>query len=143
MTQDFTAMFTKFSIIGLMIFGILAFIITLESDNSVENTIEGEDSISNIYDDLGNKLGSFRDNASTQKQLFDKDNPTEGFGSILLFSIVEGGKRFGGMIIGVLNTIITLPTVILGLDPIIISVIVTIFIVGLITAVWGLIKLGG
>ena len=103
-----------------------------------------ENSLMNdTYGKLRTDLGGLRDKSQAQKTLFESENPTSGFGTILLFSIVSTGKVFNGMIIGTFNTLIKLPIVFLGLDPIIVSIISTMLILTIIIGLWVVYKLGG
>lgn len=140
---QFEKLFMSFMIVGLLIIGSLAFIITIQSDNSVSDKFIDNELINETYSGLSEDLVGLRDQSQAQKTLFESENPTSGFGTILLFSIVSSGKVFNGMIIGIFNTIIKLPVAFLGLDPIIISVLSTLLILGIILGAWAIYKLGG
>ena len=139
----FYELFINFMLVGLVVLSLFAFSSFFQSDNNVENQFIENPLINNTYGQLQTDLGGLRDQSQTQKALFESENPTGGFGTILLFSIVSTGKVFNGMIIGVFNTLIKLPVVFLGLDPIIISVISTMLILTIIIGLWIVYKLGG
>ena len=140
---NFLDMFKNFMFIGLMVFCILAFIVTTQLDNSVSDPIINDPLINSTYSNLGTNLGEFRNQSQAQKNLFESENPTIGLGSILLFSILSAGKVFGGMIIGTFNVLVKLPLVVLGLDPILLSLFGTLLIVTIILSLWAVYKLGG
>ena len=139
----FVELFMNWMLIGIVIVSILAFGVFFQEDNNVEDKFIDNSLMNETYNSLRTDLGGLRDTGQAQKTIFESENPTSGIGSILLFSIVSSGKVFNGMIIGVFNTIIKLPTVILGIDPIIISVIGTMLILVIIMGLWIVYKLGG
>ena len=139
----FTDIFFSFMLVGLVVLSMFAFTSFFQEDNNVENPFIENTLMNDTYGSLQTDLGDLRDQSQTQKTLFESENPTSGFGTILLFSIVSTGKVFNGMIIGVFNTLIKLPVVILGLDPIIVSVLSTMLILSIIIGLWVVYKLGG
>lgn len=140
---NFTPMFLNFMFAGLLVFSVLAFGSLYQDENAVQDPFIEDDALSDTYSGLSSSLGGFRDQAQEQKQLFETENPTTGTGSILLFSIVSAGKIFGSMVITLFNTLIALPVTILGIDPIVVSVLVSIIILTLIVGLWRIYKLGG
>lgn len=139
----FESLFINFMIIGLIILGVLIFSITLQEDNNLSDKFIENKIINNTYSGLRTDLTGLSDQSQTQKSLFESENPTAGFGTILLFSIVSAGKVFNGMIIALFNTLIKLPVVFLGLDDAIVSVLSTILILTIIIGLWAIYKLGG
>lgn len=139
----FFDMFMNFMLVGLVMLSLFAFGSFFQEDNEVDNQFIEDSLMNETYGRLRVDLGGLRDKSQTQKTLFESENPTSGFGTILLFSIVSTGKVFNGMIVGVFNTLIKLPVVFLGLDPIIISVISTMLILSIIIGLWIVYKLGG
>ncbi len=140
---QFEKTFMNFMIIGLLIVGLLAFIIILQNDNSISDKFIDNEIINETYAGLSEDLEGLRGQSQAQKTLFESENPTAGFGTILLFSIVSAGKVFNGMIISLFNTLIKLPVVFLGLDPVIVSVLSAMLILGIILGLWAVYKLGG
>ncbi len=139
----FHDLFINFMLVGLVVLSLFAFGSFFQGDNSIENGFMENSLMNDTYGKLRTDLGGLRDQSQAQKTLFESENPTSGFGTILLFSIVSTGKVFNGMIIGVFNTLIKLPVVFLGLDPIIISVLSTMLILTIIIGLWIIYKLGG
>ena len=139
----FYDLFVSFMMIGLVVLSLFAFSTSFQEENEVENKIMDNTLMNNTYYQLRVDLGGLRDQSQAQKTLFESENPTSGFGTILLFSIVSTGKVFNGMIIGLFNTLIKLPVAILGLDPIIVSVLSTLLILTIIIGLWIVYKLGG
>lgn len=139
----FYDLFMNWMLIGLVVVSMLSFGVLFQEDNDVENKFIENSLMNQTYSSLRTDLGELRDQSQAQKTLFESENPTSGFGTILLFSIVSTGKVFNSMIIGTFNTLIKLPMVILGVDPIVSSVIGTMLILTIIIGLWIVYKLGG
>lgn len=139
----FYELFVSFLILALLIVSLMAFSILMQEDNDVSEQFIENPVINDTYSNLRSDLISFKDESQTQKALFESENPTAGFGTILLFSIVSAGKVFNGMIIALFNSLIKLPVVILGLDPVVVSVLSAILILSIIIGLWIIYKLGG
>lgn len=140
---SFTDLFNNFMLIGLVVLSMFAFGVFFQQENNVDTPFIENTLMNNTYHSLYTDLNSLRDESQAQKTLFESENPTSGFGTILLFSIVSSGKVFNGMIVGVFNTLIKLPVVILGIDPVIVSVLSTLLILTIIIGLWVVYKLGG
>jgi len=139
----FQDLFTNFMLIALVVFGLFAFSSFFQEENKVENKFMENSLMSSTYASLNSSLSGLSEQSQAQKTLFESENPTSGFGTILLFSIVSTGKIFNGMVIGLFNTLIRLPVTVLGVDPIVISVLSTILILTIIIGLWIVYKLGG
>ena len=111
---SFQELFTNFMLIGLVVLSMFAFGVFFQQENSVDTPFIENTLMNNTYHSLYTNLNSLRDESQAQKTLFESENPTGGFGTILLFSIVSSGKVFNGMVVGIFNTLIKLPVVILG-----------------------------
>jgi len=140
---SFQELFTNFMLIGLVVLSMFAFGVFFQQENSVDTPFIENTLMNNTYHSLYTNLNSLRDESQAQKTLFESENPTGGFGTILLFSIVSSGKVFNGMVVGTFNTLIKLPVVILGIDPVIVSVLSTLLILTIIIGLWIVYKLGG
>ena len=139
----FIKLFFSFMFIGIIVLSLFSFIVNFQEENNVEDKFVDDLLINRTYENLKLDLGGLSDESQAQKTLFESENPTSGFGTILLFSIVSAGKIFNGMVIGLFNTLIALPVIFLGLDPIILSVISTMLIITILFGLWVVYKLGG
>ena len=139
----FYEVFINFMFIGLVILSLFAFSMFFQSENNADEPFMENTLMNETYNTLYGDLNSLRDQGQAQKTLFESENPTGGFGTILLFSIVSSGKVFNGMVIGIFNTIIKLPVVILGIDPVLVSVVSVMLILTIIIGLWIMYKLGG
>ena len=140
---SFQELFSNFMLIGLVVLSMFAFGVFFQQENNVDTPFIENTLMNKTYHSLYTNLNSLRDESQAQKTLFESENPTGGFGTILLFSIVSSGKVFNGMVVGIFNTLIKLPVVILGIDPVIVSVLSTLLILTIIIGLWIVYKLGG
>ncbi len=139
----FLDLFTKFVIMGLVVISMFTFTAFFQSENNIDNKFIDNSLMNETFNSLRTKITGFRDISQDQKNLFESENPTRGFGTILLFSIVSAGKVFNGMLVGIFNILIKLPVVVLGLDPVVVSALSTILILTIIIGLWIVYKLGG
>ena len=138
----FLDLFTNFMMVGMVILSMFAFVIFFQEDNNIDNSLDENALMNDTFNSLRSNLGGLRESSQAQKTLFESENPTSGFGTILLFSIVSAGKVFNGMIIGIFNILIKLPVIVLGLDPAIVSALSAILILTIIIGLWIVYKLG-
>ena len=140
---SFPELFKNMMFVGLFVLSMFGFIFIFQAENSVTEQISDDKLINDTFNTLEEDLKGLRDESQSQRELFETENPTLGFGSFLLFSIISSGKVFGSMIVGTFNTLILLPVVVFGLDPAILGVIGTLFVVSIIFGLWFVYKLGG
>lgn len=139
----FISLFITFALIGLVVFGSLSFGIQLQEDNNSTERLTDNTLINKTVGNLRTDMEGFRDKSELQKTLFEEENPTIGFGSLLLFSVISSGKVFTGMTVGLYNIFIGLPTALFGLDPVVSAVFSTLLLVIIILGLWTVYKLGG
>ena len=139
----FTTLFFNFMLIGLAIFSIFSFISNFQDNNGVTEKLMDNALMNESFGELQTDLRTLRDQSQAQKTLFESENPTSGFGTILLFSIVSSGKVFNGFIVSIFNSVIKLPQVVFSLDPVITSIISSILLLSIIIGLWIVYKLGG
>jgi len=139
----FLELFMKYMFVGLVVLSLFSFIVLFQSENTVSDQFADNELINSTFNDLKTNLAGLESQTQTQKDLFEKEDPKTGFGSLILKSIVSSGKTFNSMIVGVLNIILTLPVVFLGLDKIVVSVLMSVLGVIIIFGLWAVYKLGG
>lgn len=140
---NFPKLVMNFLWIGLIVFGLFAFIIIVQEDNTTTDKFTNNNLINNTYSNLRTDLLDFQEQSQAQKLLFEREQPTLGFGTLLFYSIISSGKVFNNMVGTVFNSIIKLPVVVLGIDPVIVSVISTMLILTIIIGLWIVYKIGG
>lgn len=143
MAMNFQETFGNFVFIGLMVIAIFGSIITIQSDNNATQPLIEHSLFNSSYVNLNNSLFNLESNSNTQYSLFDSEKPTPGFGAIVLFTIVNVGKTFGGIIFILFAAVIKLPLIILGISPTITSVLVSFLTISVILALWAVYKFGG
>jgi hypothetical protein len=140
---NFQDLFINMAFIGLIVFSLFAFTIIVQEDNDAPQKIVDNSLINNTYTGLRTDLEGFQESSQAQKLLFEREQPTLGFGTLLFYSVISAGKVFNGMIGVIFNSVIKLPVVILGLDPVLVSVITTILVLVIIVGLWIIYKVGG
>ena len=140
---SFYNLFVNFMMIGLVIFSIFSFIVVTQDKNeSSEKFLDNALIVAN-YQSLNTSLENLGNDSNSAKSVFESENPTAGFGSIILLSIVSSGKVFNAMFVGIFNTLIKLPVAFLGFNPILVSIFATLMGFTIILGLWIIYKLGG
>ena len=143
MVTSFREIFITFSLIGVFIFSMMSFIVVMQVDNDVEEGILSNPIINSTYTKLETNLTNFRSETQTQRESFEGEIPERGFGSLIIFSIVGIGQKFTGLIVGIYNIFIVLPASILGISPVVISVLTSILLVTIVLLIWRVYRVGG
>ena len=141
--SDFKNLFINFMWVGLVVFGIIAFAIMVQDENNASDKFVENELINSTYTDLHTNLLEFQNESQAQKLLFEREQPTLGFGTLLFYSVISSGKVFNSMVGSVFNTVIKLPVTILGIDPVVVSIMVTILVITIIIGLWVIYKAGG
>lgn len=142
MVASFRETFLIFALIGIFVFSMLSFGITLQLDNGVTDPITNNPVINSTFNRLESNLSSYGSQTQAQRASFESEIPERGFGTLIIFSIVSVGQKFTAIIITTYNILIVLPASILGISPVVISVLGSILIVTLLLLVWRVIRAG-
>ncbi len=140
---NFLELFMKYMFVGVVVLSLFSFIIIFQSENNVSDPFVDNERINDTFTSLETNLGQTEADAQRIKDAFDAENPIAGFGSLLFFSIPAAGRVFNTMVIDTFNSVVILPVVFLGLDPVIISIMSTVLIILIILGLWAVYKLGG
>jgi len=140
--RDVVSLFSKFGLVALVIFGLLSFTITMQSGGDAEQPLTEDSRFGNTFLNLSEELENLN-STSNQWNNFKSENPIVGFGSIVLFGIVNVGKTFGTLIFNIFAIIIKLPVLVLQIPSTITSILLSWLVITLIVALWILYKLGG
>lgn len=141
--QAFQKTFYSFLFLALVVVGLLSFSFTLQEDNDAANPLSNHSLFNDTATSLKESISSSETSSKTQQTNFNEENPRSGFGSIVLFGIVSAGKTFTTMIYSFFTLIIKIPMIVLGIDSVIVSALVTIMAITIIIGVWIVYKLGG
>ena len=139
----FENIFGNFVMVGLMILALFSLIIIVQRDNEASQPLADEELFSSTYGSLNETISSLEGTSATQYNLFSKEKPIPGFGSIVLFTIVSVSKTFGNLIFALFILIIKVPLIVLGIDPTIVAMIVSFLTVSVVIALWIIYKFGG
>ena len=138
--MDFKNTFINFALLGLIIFGTMAFIIQFQHDNNSNERIMDNDIINQTYNSLyGNLSGQF-DTSNTQSAIFGNTTPTESYGEVQIDSVVSPTKAFKTIILGTYDVLIKLPAQFLGISEVVTGVLYAILIMLLIIGIWAIWK---
>lgn len=138
--MDIKKTFVSFALLGLIIFGTLSFVMIFQSNNNATERITNNQIMNNTYNDLFGNLSKAENTAEEQNKIFGNTTPTESYGEVQIDSVVSPTKAFKTIILGIYNVLIKLPSSILGVSPIVMSVISAILIIFLIIGIWAIWK---
>jgi hypothetical protein len=142
MAEGFKNTFITFIIAGLFVFALISFVVIFERDNAINDGIINNSVINSTYVDLNDRISSGEADINNQNVVQDAESPTISSGDFNLFSIIGLGKTAKGIVVGVYNVIIVIPSRLLGVPQIVISTLTIILIITLILFAWRLIKQG-
>ncbi len=142
MPISFRELFVTFALIGIFVFAGIAFIVKVQTDNDVGDTILKNEFINRTYINLETKLNDSRLQTQTQKQSFESEVPERGFGSLIIFAIIGVGQSFTGVVMGIYNVLIVLPAEVLNIPRVVIGVLTSIIIVSLVLLIWRVYRAG-
>ena len=138
--MEFKKIFINFALLGLIVFGMMSFIIIFQSDNNSTERITNNQIINRTYTDLYANLSSSQSTASQQSDIFGDVTPTESYGEVQIDSVVSPTKAFKSIVLGIYNILIKLPSQILGVSPVVSAIISAILIMFLIIGIWAIWK---
>ncbi len=140
--MGFRELFITFALIGVFILCMVNFGVQIAQDNESNESILNEEIINRSFNvGLNASLTPFQDQAEEQQGKFEEDSTALGAGFFMLEAILNAGKIFSGMIVGIWN-LIFLPLDILGIPRAVIGVMATILIVSLVLFAWRAYKSG-
>lgn len=137
---NFEESFTTFALLALFFISVFAFIITIQSENHAKNPIINDPLLNETYKRISDSISKNTKQTESNYQSFNQENPTIDAGSIVLSTIISGGKIFASMIFGTYNILIKLPARALGIDERILGTIFIILVIGIIIGLWVLIR---
>ena len=140
MTDVKTLVF-KFVLLGVLIFGIMNFIIAIQ----VSGGLTSNDRITNnslINDSFGDLATTLDQQAASEKSLNSlEDVPPQIYaGDLNVASVVSATMTARKIVIGLWNIYIKLPQVILGVPPVVAAAITTILLILIAIAIWAVWK---
>lgn len=136
--MDLKKILVTMGIFGLLLYSIMAFIITTQDDSDVAYTILSNEVINESYGGLRTNLSSSA--AETSAGNFANVSPTQSFGEVEVSSIFSPTKTAKTIILGFWNIMVKLPQSILGVSPVVAGIINSILIIFIIIGIWAIWK---
>lgn len=140
---NFQEIFTNFSIAALMVFALLSFTFIIQSENNAPKPLASDPLVNGTYVNLNTSLSDLETTSNTQYDAFSSETPATGLGAIVLFAIVSVGKNFGNIVFSIFALIIKIPLIVLGIEPTITSMIISVITIIVVIALWVVYKFGG
>ena len=138
--MGFKKLYINIIMSSLFVFGFMTFVILVQLDNNASEVITDNQLINSTYGDLSTNLTSSETTAQSSLETFGENPPTAQLGELDTTSVISPTKLFRGLSIGTYNILIKLPMSILGVPPIVASVISSIIILLLIIGAWAILK---
>ena len=134
--------FVTFALAGIFVLSLLTFVYNVQVNNDANGTIFDNSILNNTRLNLTNELSTYSSQSENQSQSQDTENPTTEGGSLLFISITTAGKVIKGMILGVYNVFVEIPSKMLGVPEVVVIAFTGIITILLILAAWRLYKAG-
>lgn len=138
--MDLKGLYTTMILAALFAFAFLSFALTIQNDNNAPEKLLENELINKTYVDLAGNLSSNQQNTQTSSDVFGNFTPNENLGVWEVTPIVSPTRVFKALTVGSYNILVQLPMKVLGVSPIVASVISGILILLLILAVWAVWK---
>lgn len=136
------SVFILMALVGVLILATINFTSLLPTENNQTSTILENDIINSTFNNLQTNLSAFRSTTQGQTEAYQQDIPERGFGSLIIFTIVGVGNTFMGLITGIYNIMIVLPSQILGVPKVVMDILGSIFLITIIFLSWRLYRVG-
>lgn len=140
MAMGFQKVFGNIVLVGLTVFAIMSFIIITQNNNGVSDPITDNNLINNTYNDLYSNLSAVQSDAQTSSDTFGSITPSQEYGELEITSVVSPTRIFKTISVGVWNIFIQLPMKVLGVSPVVASLISSIILLTLIIGIWAIWK---
>jgi hypothetical protein len=137
---DFKNLSITLMISGLFVFCLMAFVITTQVENNSNQTITENEILNRTYSDLSTELNNVQSNSEESSGSFGAITPTQQYGEVEITAIVSPTKIFKSICVGLYNGLIRFPMNVLGVPPVVASLISGIFILSLIIGIWAVWK---
>ncbi len=141
--MSFQKIFIAFTLTGLFALAMISFGVQIASENDSDNSILDDPSISKVNASLFRNLTTYQSMSQGQRENFESEIPTTGFGTLIIFGVMSAGKVFTGMVMGVFSSLLAIfSSERIGIDPVVLGILTSLLIFGTIFALWRLYKAG-
>lgn len=143
MALSFKDYFIGTILLGLIVFGMIAFTLGVETNNQANQSIQSDVRVGNVTKGVNGSLNSLQETTNKQRRNFqEENNPVFGIGELIFSSIISSGKVFLTVIVSMYEIIFLFVVDSLGIPGIIFNVIASILVFVLILAVWRVYRSG-
>lgn len=142
MADGIKGLFVMFLLVGLFAIAGLGFVITLENENDANLTITTNPAIANLSSDLTSELYTSEDVAAEGEESFIAEVGEEPEGELTSGAARKSGSNYLSRIKTIFNALFSLIKGVIGINPVVFSVLLTILTAFGILAIWRLIKQG-
>ncbi len=138
--MDFKKIVGSMMFFSLLVFCVLSFVIdTQDLNNSPEKIIDNS-LINKTFIALGGNLSDAQSGSQTSSDIFGEITPEQEIGVLDVTSVISPTRIFKTITIGLFNSLILLPSQILGINPIVFSSISSILLLLIIIGIWAIWK---
>jgi len=140
--MSFKKTFIGFTLVGLFALAMINFGLLLSENNVSSSSLKDNNEMSNMTQSLNSSLSTFGRSVQVQKNAFENEVVSKGFGTLVIFAIMGAGKVFSSMIIGVFNIVLSPLLTIIGVNPVVLGIFGAILSFTMILTLWRLYKTG-
>lgn len=134
--------FIGFMVLGLFSIALIMFALGIQVNNNVSNSLYNDSRVSSAFLNLSASLDDASITTNKIKDKFQTDSGVTGLLGLVFYSIVDGAKLLLSMTVGVFVIIATLIIDVIGINPIVFTVISISLLISLILLSWRLYRLG-
>ncbi len=139
---NFSETFVSWMLVGVLIIAMMGFIISVQTDNGLNETILNDSIVNSSFVNLTEVLDSTSGTANNSKTSFESDDPDRGFGSLIIFAILGVGKTITGVILSIYKILFVLPATKLGIPAVVFNSLSSIILFSLVLKVWRVYRAG-
>ncbi len=138
---NFKGLIINVILLGVFVFALMVGANQFAISNDINNTLLENEAFSSSFDDINETLSDVQSKANQTRVKFETERTTLSAGFLLLETILDFGKTFTAVFVGMFNIIFTLFSEI-GIPPLILSIIMGILIIMLVLGAWRVYKAG-
>lgn len=134
--MDFKELVSAFAFFALLVIAIFSTVIVTQDANNAPQNINENTLVNDTFNDLLGNLSDAQNTGETVSGVFGTITPQQDVGVLDVTAVVSPTKIFKTFTIGLFNILIRLPMQILGVNPVVASVISAILVLVLIIGIW-------
>ena len=140
--MEFKDLINSSILAGICIFGLLSFAFIFQANNNAQVSLSNNSLINSSFGQLQGNLTDSYATTSSQKENFEKEQPTIGTDSFIFTTIISTGTKVTSIMVNMLNILTKLIGQTLGISPVIIYGIIAIITITIIFLAWRVYKQG-